>query len=154
MDLGEIENVKAVVFESPVDPIYCYVCGVGDMDYLEWLNFKEELRPYEDAKRATAVNLDGVEKRFFLVWVQDCMDPPMAIVRADHEADAIDWFVDVLSWAHLDEVDLKDYIVEKAVDGKDPVYSDNLGFGSSGQMYDNESLMVKEITGNITVIRG
>ena len=152
MEFGEMNNVIAVVFESPFNSEHCFVCGVDDMDFIVWLTYKDGLHPYTDAKRATGVNLDGVEKEFYLVWVQDCMDPPVAIVRADNVSDAIDEFVEELTWAHLDELAAKDYI-EEGTDGKDLKYSDSLGIGPSGQMYDSESLMVMDISGNIIIIR-
>ncbi|MFO0964632.1 MAG: hypothetical protein U0793_03465 [Gemmataceae bacterium] len=129
----ELPNVKAkaVHFQSPFAKNHRYVVLAEKMDYLEFLRTYNQ-GPVE-CKAATGVNLDGCEERFFMVYVEDCFDPPIAIVRADSEQDAEELFVDELPWAHITEPDLNDY---------DP---ETLVYGPSGQPYDSESVRVHPV---------
>lgn len=86
-----------------------------------------------DAKGCVGVHLDDSGSKFYAIWVEDCFDPPIAIVRADHEQDALDTFVDKLDWAHVSEPDLADYT------------EDQLSYGPNGQPYDGESIGMLEV---------
>ncbi len=131
--LGEIE-VKTVSFSERGNEGRCrYIVGTDGMDYCDFL------RTYNGGevqhKRATGVELDGFGKAFFMVYVEDCFDPPVAIVRADNAQDAEEAFVDALPWAHISEPDLKDYSED----------DDSLSYGPSGQPYDSSSVMIREV---------
>ncbi len=129
--LTDIE-VNAMIFQSPGNPKHFYVVGRDDMDFLDFM--KKYCVGDQDAKRATGVELDGTGKHFWMVHVEDCFDPPIAIVRADSLCDAEDAFTDALNWAHItDPNDLKDYD------------EDNLHYSPSGVPYDIESVMIREI---------
>lgn len=102
---------------------------------------------YTPAKRATGVNIDGTEERFFAIAVADTYDPPVAIVRADHEQDALEHFVEELNWAHISEADLTDYAEFGPPDksGKPEVLDYRCGFGPNGEPYDSESIVMWEV---------
>ncbi len=83
-------------------------------------------------RQATGVNLDGTEERFFMVFVADCFDPPIAIVRADNESDAEEGFYEELPWADVEEADVKDFDV------------DTLVWSSRGKWVDTNGIQIRE----------
>jgi hypothetical protein len=127
-------TVQAVVFLEPENKQSLYVVGRDGMDFFEFMNCYGSV-----AKHATGVNLDGSEERFFLVWVADCMDPPLAVVRADDASDAQEWFVEELTWADISEMDLEDYY------GEDGELSEFCYWTGRGKWANTEQIEMREI---------
>ena len=98
-----------------------------------WLTSVDILHDGIKCRQATGVNLEGAGARFFLVYVEDCFDPPVAIVRADNEQDAEEWFVQELPWARLSEGRLKD------------LHEDDVGIGPNGELYDQGAVRIHEV---------
>lgn len=93
-------------------------------------------RPAQRATGIDVIDSRADDSQYWAVWVEDCFDPPVAIVQTDdHDApsDAIDKFVDELDWAHMDESDAADY---------EP---DELHYNSSGILYDMERMNMREV---------
>lgn len=141
--LGDVE-VKAVHFSADPagqDGTFYVVLPDGDRSAGAWDDYPD--LPGMRFKRATGLCLDDstAGNHFWLVYVDDCYDPPVAVVRAKHVEDAIDAFVDELPWAHMSEEDyadlVKDYGEERA--------ADMVGWGPSGQIYDSERVMIREV---------
>src|ERR1035438_7732903 len=121
--LGEI-SVSALVF-SMGD--VCYVVGRESMDYIDFM-MQYDQGPNR-THRAIGLNMDSTDTNFWAVWVDDCFDPPIVIIRADHEGNAEEIFADELDWAHINEVDLPDYLSGD----KEQQDSEYLNFNSKGQ---------------------
>jgi hypothetical protein len=75
--------------------------------------------------------MDDDEDKFFLVFVQDCFDPPLAIVRAETAGDAVDIFLDELPWGRMDSEDIDE--------------DKNVSWSSQGHAYDGERINVQEV---------
>lgn len=133
MTLGTIECVAAF-FQSPHCKTHFYVVGLHEMDYIEFL--QKYCLGDIDCKRATGLRMDDTNDKFFMCFVSDCFDPPIAIIRADNEQDAEEWFVDELSWSHYSEDDVKKMTEEE---------QEYAGYGPSGQVYDQQNLQVQEV---------
>ncbi len=118
---------KALIFKRSLDAQHEYVVLTCDMDYLDFM------KKYPNGKRAEPVELDETWDEFWLVYLADCFDPPLAIVRAKNEQDAEEAFVDNLDWAHVKEPDLADYD------------EDSLSFGPHGQPYDGSQIHVEQV---------
>lgn len=132
--MSDVE-ASAAVFRSPLCDTHFYVVGREDMDFLEFM------RRYNvgnvDCKRATGVQLDNTGDKFFMCYLEDCFDPPIAIVRADNAQDAVEWFVEECAWARLDPKD--------AQEREEEYGEDVVGYGPNGEPYDNEAMTVREI---------
>jgi hypothetical protein len=87
------DKAHAVYF-APTGAGYEYVCGLDEMDYIEFMNTYEDGPNGVRRKRTQGINLDGTEKAFFAVAVADCHDPPVTIVRADNEQEAEERFIE------------------------------------------------------------
>jgi hypothetical protein len=114
------------------------------MDFLEWLN-KYDSSKY---KQATGVNLGEDFPNFYMVYVEDCFDPPVAIVRGESAEDALDTFIDELTWAHMSDEDVEEAIQDHAEKGKSASMDDPpdwVTYSSGGQAYNSESLMIRDI---------
>lgn len=59
------------------------------------------------ATKVTGLNMDSTDDKFWAVWVADCFDPPIAVVRADLEANAEEVFVEQCPWEIGDEKNIK-----------------------------------------------
>jgi hypothetical protein len=130
ISLSNVE-AKAIHFESPFDPKHRYIVLAEDMDFLAFM--KKYCVGDMDAKKATGVEMGNGNDDWYMVYVENCFDPPIAIVNAENEQDAEEAFVEALPWSHITEPDLKDY---------DP---ETLHYGPSGQPYDAEQVMVRQI---------
>lgn len=112
MTIGDI-NAKSCFFSLGNDN-HRYV--VTDMD---WDRFKDRYTGYfeadsgkwcrgemidKDLKQCEAVDFDQ-SGDFYAVYVEDCFDPPMCIVRADDPSDAQERFLDEKDWADIDKED-------------------------------------------------
>lgn len=98
---------------------------------LEFFKFREEFG--SDVKQCEGLEFDGSGKMWFAVYVEDCFDPPICIVRADNASEAEEIFVNTKNWADVSEPDLKDYS------------EDQLNATERGTMYDPESVSVREV---------
>jgi hypothetical protein len=132
--VGEVE-ATALVFKGQCDD-HRYVLTLNDSSD----PFVELLRNsfgYSQTKTTSSHSqIDGYGKHFYGVYVADCFDPPIAIIRADNESEAIEWFVDEFDWSHLSDEDLKDY-------GED---SEAVSYNDSGKPYLNENINLFELT--------
>ena len=147
LTLGEVK-AQAVLFTSPMNDKNFYVCGLDDMDFMEFRNRYDNApgNAERQYKRATALCFDDSYDRFFMVYVADCFDPPIAIIRAENECEALEIFADELEWAHIGETDLPDYL--KPADERregDSEYVDSVSWNSSGKPYETESIQMHEI---------
>lgn len=138
-------DVDAIIFQHIRSPNHRIVVGRDDMDYIEFI------KRYDSAKyqhtRATGINLEDGDGKFFLVYVSDCFDPPLAVVRAANAGDAEDWFIEELAWADIPEADLKDYNIfpdgDPAGEGKEP--KEHAQWTSRGTWADTEQITIHEI---------
>ena len=147
LTIGEIK-AQAAVFVSPLCETHFYVCGRDDLHFVAF-NERYGNSPYSSEaqfKRATALHFDDSTERFFMVYVADCFDPPIAIVRAEDESEALEIFVDELEWAHIDETDLRDFLKPEAerVEGESE-YVEWVSWNSSGKPYDTEQIEIRQI---------
>jgi hypothetical protein len=130
--LGEIK-VKALIFKSPFGKDHYYVCGRDDMDYLDFI------RKYDigsaQAKRATAVGMDNGDYPFFMCFVANCFDPPVAIVRQENEEEAIADFIDQCEWARVEPEDYG-----AAEEFEQAVEEGIVGIADGGNYYDAEQI--------------
>ncbi len=151
IEFGEIKAM-AIEFQSPINPKHSYVVGLDELTFMDFLRKYPDSR-YCTTVKATGVNLDAQDDKFFLVFVSDCYAPPIAVVRAGDEAEAIGWFVDELDWTRIFEEDLKDY--ETGVKDKSGCveYDEVVCWNSSGEPYNSECLEAHEILGEIKIIR-
>lgn len=116
MTVGELENVTCLEFTN-------YVLIPDGMDTLEAMNkWPDHKRCYHGA------NLDAWEQNWYAFWVEDCFDPPVAIVKAGSFEEAYKIFLDEFSWAEISEADIKDYD------------SETLHINSSGKFCDTEGV--------------
>ncbi len=135
MQLGTI-NILHAVFQSPTVPNRRYVVGAEHMDTLAFLNAFNN-GPAQHQK-ATGVNMDG-EGKFFLCYVEDCFDPPVAIVRGENAADAEERFVDECEWAQVSDDDMD--AEREDADNDSTGYS----YTGNGTRYDGETIKVYEV---------
>lgn len=132
--LGEISIRSAsFVWKEDKDNLHRLIVGIDDMDYLDFLRRYNSTNVQH--KRCKGINLDGSEKLFFAVYVEDCFDPPIAVVRASGASEAEERFADELDWAHISDVDLKDYEEEPS----------SLSWNSDGKPYDTSGIMIREL---------
>jgi hypothetical protein len=143
MILGSVKIMSAI-FRRGNDYFFC---GPALSEYLKCTDRYAS----ERIKEATPLNMDSSDEDdgFWLLCVQDCFDPPIAIVRASHADEALEIFVDELDWAHISDEDLKDYEdTDSYVDGKPLVYrefSENVNWNNSGQAYDSEGIYMCQV---------
>lgn len=89
------------------------------------------------ARRAVGVDVWDFSgpARYYAVWVDDCFDPPIAVVRAKDEGEAEEMFLDALDWSHITApLDLADYD------------ADALHYTSSGIPCDTEGVRIREVS--------
>ncbi len=87
---------------------------------------------------ATAADMEG-DGRFWLCYSEDCFSPPMFIVRADNESDAVDALLDTFpaqfTMSAEDEA-------EREADG----HPETVGYAGNGSVpYDTETLRIREL---------
>jgi hypothetical protein len=99
----------------------------------QWVTCGDIIHDNFRCRQATGVNLAGDGERFFLVYVEDCFAPPVAIVRADNEQDAEELFVQELPWARLTEEQVED------------INEDDVGIGPNGELYDQGAVRIHEV---------
>ena len=133
--LGEI-SVSALVFS--MGDWRCVV-GRESMDYIDFMQQYDQ-GPIH-THRVIGLNMDSTDTNFWAIWMDDYFDPPVVIIRADHEGNAEEIFVDELDWAHINEVDLPDYLSGD----KKQQDSEYLNFNSKGQPYDSESIQCRQV---------
>ncbi len=135
MQLGTIEILHAV-FQSPISERTRYVIGCESMPSETFLNvFPNGQHQHQ---KATGVNIDG-DGKFFLCYVEDCFDPPCAIVRAEDAADAEERFVDECEWAQVSDADMDEE--REDADNDETGYS----YTGNGTRYDGETIKVYEV---------
>lgn len=143
------ESVAAIVFAAP---------GFLSDTTFVIENVRSELDAFrqrygDNAKRATGVALNECGARFYLMWVEDCFSPCLAIVRADNASEAQEAFLDALNWCDVSGDDLPDYAVvvagEASKGGKTEDFTDypSLTYTSErgGQWCDTEALNCREV---------
>lgn len=140
--LAEIK-IKAALFRDIFDHKNqgaVYVAGLEDMDYLEFI------KKYPSGKRAVHHRGldDGYLKHFYMVFVQDCWDPPIVIIRADNEMDAEETWASEFDWADVEEPDLKDYAKGNPNAGEEVQY-ESLMWSERGTYYDTQLVCVREL---------
>jgi hypothetical protein len=132
----EVTNVKAkaLIFQSPLSNNH-YVVLAEPLDTIEFMN--GYVRPEFDAKQATGVETDAGYDTWFMCYLEDCYDPPIAIVNAEHEGDAIDAFVDKCEWARMST----ETVEERENDG----IGETVGWSACGYSYDEEIMQCRPI---------
>ena len=133
--LGNI-SASAVLFQDlNGNPEHVYVVVPEGIDFMMWKdNLWRRNNFQNDYASATGLQLeDDTYNKFYKVCVADCYSPPLAIIRADNESEAIDAFADELTWAHVEEPDLADYS------------EDDLSYNSNGKPYDSSNIHVCEV---------
>lgn len=119
-----------------------YIVLAERLDYLEFQS-RYHWSGWPEVKQCTPVNIGGNSdrERFFVVYCADCFDPPMAVVQAENESDAEEWFVSELPWSHYSPVE--SYFTEaelnKALD------DGTAGIGPSGEVYDSQAVQMFEV---------
>lgn len=101
--LLSLDNMEAVAI------IFTHKKGVSDherdilvtKDPMDWSD--QLTRWGYHMKRAEPIELDGFGKHYYAIGVSDCFDPPLCVVRADHEGDAQDAFLSEKDWADWDQ---------------------------------------------------
>ena len=87
----------------------------------------------------TPVNFDSDGARFFLCYAEDCFSPPLFVVRADDESEALDALVS----AHCQTFELDaDAVAEREADG----LGETVGYTDTGLAYDSETLRLRPLT--------
>lgn len=125
MILGTLD-VKAVVFVSPHNPDHSYVVGLDAMNYLDFIDKYDGTK----CKRADSFNFEDDYSGFFMVYNEDCFDPPVAIIRCGSAMDAEDMFVEEFDWSPRVNI------------GEDDYTEDNVQWTSGGIPYDSEGIKV------------
>lgn len=141
--LEAIEGVQTVVFQSPYNPEHKLICIREDTPREKmWDMIKDMV----NTKRCDYAEFDGYGSRFFLCYVADCFDPPMAVVRADDVNEAVDIFVDKFEYAQEDQTNYgTPEEFEKAFE------SGQVGITDSGWYYDNEQMRCIQLTGPVQI---
>lgn len=142
MNIGEIENAKVLIFRFADNGRPNHFYFASDDTSLDWCAFYKKygptLPPDADYKSVSGVaNMDDGWP-FWAVYVADCYDPPIAIVRAENESDAIDVAVDAFSWLQVD-ADMyggQDEFDKALDDG-------TVGMADGGLCYDAEQIQVR-----------
>lgn len=130
MVLGTIK-VKALYFliQSPFSKTF--IVGADELSESDFMT--KYCSGSERAERACGIKFDDeFGTKFFMVFVSDCFDPPIAIVRAENENDAIEYFVQNKNWTHVppDEINEND---------------DNISWSDNGIAYRNDNINVHEV---------
>ncbi len=92
---------------------------------------------YDRFSQAAYVNAQGLEEEHFLCYVEDCLDPPLAVVRAEHACDAQEWFTEELPWADVPE----DCLPEVKPEDNEQEW-EHLSFTSRGTWVETESIRI------------
>lgn len=158
ISVGEIE-AKYLIFADKDNGRW--VVSAQRLDYIKFQKrFASDYKDGLNWKQASghARLDDSYETKFWAVAVDDCMDPPVAIIRAEHADHAIDIFVDEFTWAHVSDEDLEDYREPEAdeqeanlakIEGRPApeteTYSDAISFNSNGQAYLNEDIVMWQV---------
>ncbi len=129
--IGDVSARAAHFVALNGNPNHRYIVFADKPDFVAFLQTYNDGK--WESKQATGVNLDSSDKRFFMVAVSDCYDPPIAIIRADNECEAEGWFADELTWAHISEPDLADYDDE------------SMSYNSSGVPYETDNIVIWEV---------
>lgn len=145
IDLGEVK-VHSVVFKT----LYR-----DDCQYIvtsESEKFREQFG-YVQVKQCDGANFDGWGKYWYAVYISDCFDPPVVIVRADDESEAIDVAVDAYPYMQMGadtvaqiEKDIRSELPADCTD--DDVWdkmNGQVGITGDGVYYDCESLGLFEV---------
>lgn len=131
--------IVAAVFASPLDPQeHRYVAS--EMTHDEFRARYADIDYAHDYRLCTPVNMDAGPIRgdlFFMCYCEDCMSPPVAIVKADDIEEAIDMFVETCEWAQMSEEDA----AEREADG----LGETVGMTGQGVRYDNETIHIRPI---------
>jgi hypothetical protein len=127
-------NVKAKVlhFREKGRERPTYIVLAEEMDYIEFM------KKYPEGRKVTGVELTEGWGKFFLCFLQDCFDPPLAIVNADDEEGAIDAFVYQCEWARMSDEDAEEREKEFPDQGL-------VGYADHVLCYDAELMMVREV---------
>lgn len=130
--VGDVRAVAAV-FRSPFHPDHYYVVRKPRMNYLDFIA-RYNVGNVQ-CKQCDGYNLDdSLCPHFYAVFVADCFDPPIVLIRAASPSDAQDIFLDETPYAHItDPNDLKDY---------DP---ETLYYNSNGAPCDTESVQIHDV---------
>jgi hypothetical protein len=142
--LGEIEKIESIVFGSPfvLDLQLVWLPeGTKEDDYIAFI------LKYPNSKRVDAAGLDGYGKHFYMCYVEDCFDPPIAVIRADDENEAVDIFVDTFSYARVTSENYGS--MEEFENG---IEDGTVGVGDGSNYYDAEAMRCKLVTGEVHVI--
>jgi hypothetical protein len=151
INVGEIQ-AKALIFSDGQNGRWV-VCAER-MAYLDFQ--KKYASDYKDGlnwKPADGANMDSDAPTWFAVASDDCMDPPVVIVRSDSAGEAIDIAVDEFNHLRILPPDLDDYLSDEqpASKGKagmhdeEPWYTDNVNWTNNGQPYDGDLIKVWEV---------
>lgn len=116
-------------------------------DGMENDKFEERFGPYARRVNYIYESYDGITS-FFVVYQEDCYDPPLTVVRARCVEDAIDNFVDNTGIAdvRISDEDLKDFC---DCDDKTGIVDpdslvETIRCTGSGNNYNSDSMMVSE----------
>lgn len=129
IEIESIEVVSAVFQRIHDDSKHRYVIGAIESNC--------------ETKHCDYAGLDGYGKRWFACLIADCFDPPMAIVRADNEGEAIDIFVDAFEYARLTDEQVKD--IEKDSEGDQDLFDEQCSMSGDGYWYDAERMSMFEV---------
>jgi len=141
--LEAIEGVQTVVFQSPHNPKHKLVCIREDIPHEKMWDMVKDM---VNTKRCDYAELDGYGSRFFLCYVADCFDPPMCIVRADNEIEAVDIFVDAFEYARVTQ---ENYGTPEEFE--EAIKDGTVGVTNDGWYYDAERMQCIQITGPVQI---
>jgi hypothetical protein len=128
-------QVSRVFFLDPQSGV-TYVVGMGDLPYIEFLEWMA-VSGNHNVVRVDATGLND-EGRFYACFHQDCYDPPITIVRAADESEAIDRFLDEKENMRADPADVAEALEENP---DQEIYQ----MSESGHWYDSETMQVREV---------
>jgi len=142
--MDDLSGVQSVIFPGPNNAENKFVCIPADSTPEQWWKMSKDL---VNAKRCDYAEFDGYGENFYLCFVSDCFDPPMCIVRADNEAEAVDIFVDNFAYARVTQENYgTPEEFEKAIE------DGTVGVGDGSNYYDAESMQCIKLSGQAQIM--
>ncbi len=137
-----VNNIECKALHFTIGSDHRYIVHKGETD---WDKFRK-LFGWGCARPATGLNIDG-DGEWYAVYVEDCFDPPVAIIRAETWEDVEEIFLAELDWA---DVDAEDFLEEgeglqngKVVSYESLYDNDHLVYTDRRTTADTESIMIR-----------
>ena len=125
--------------------VYCpninYKFDITNIPQLEWLM----KHSFTVIRKPQDVDLDDWDN-LYLCANADCFDPPIYLVSAQHESDALEEFICKTNACIIEERDLKDYVEPEPDSLDQPGYSDRVTWDDNGRPNDTEAVVIHPLT--------